>query len=76
MSSPPNSGYQARGGSLEGDQGDPGPIPRAWKKRRAANRISIPDSGPVAQGIEQRFPGPCVAGSNPARPAHILPGNL
>jgi hypothetical protein len=25
--------------------------------------------GPVAQGIEQRFPGPCVAGSNPARPA-------
>src|SRR5918998_5793868 len=25
--------------------------------------------GPVAQGIEQRFPGPCVAGSNPAGPA-------
>jgi hypothetical protein len=29
----------------------------------------LPLRGPVAQGIEQRFPGPCVAGSNPARPA-------
>ncbi len=28
--------------------------------------------GPVAQGIEQRFPGPCVAGSNPAGPALFL----
>jgi integrase len=28
--------------------------------------------GPVAQGIEQRFPGPCVAGSNPAGPALLF----
>src|SRR5829696_2586552 len=26
----------------------------------------LPRSAPVAQGIEQRFPKPCVAGSNPA----------
>ena len=26
----------------------------------------IPQSAPIAQGIEQRFPKPCVAGSNPA----------
>src|SRR5215208_4282282 len=31
----------------------------------------FPLRGPVAQGIEQRFPGPCVAGSNPARPASL-----
>jgi hypothetical protein len=28
--------------------------------------------GPVAQGIEQRFPVPCVGGSNPSRPALLL----
>src|SRR5215213_7049842 len=33
----------------------------------------FPLRGPVAQGIEQRFPGPCVAGSNPARPASFCP---
>jgi hypothetical protein len=36
----------------------------------------FPFRGPVAQGIEQRFPGPCVAGSNPARPAFRSSGNL
>jgi hypothetical protein len=27
---------------------------------------------PVAQGIERRFPKPCVAGSNPARGANVM----
>src|SRR5215212_1424650 len=45
---------------------------RPLKRRRRYGNIpsrSPPLRGPVAQGIEQRFPGPCVAGSNPARPA-------
>src|SRR5215203_4752960 len=29
--------------------------------------------GPVAQGIEQWFPVPCVGGSNPSRPASFSP---
>src|SRR5918993_73492 len=45
---------------------------RPLKRRRRYGNIrgrSPLLRGPVAQGIEQRFPGPCVAGSNPARPA-------
>src|SRR5829696_2784590 len=35
----------------------------------------LPRSAPIAQGIEQRFPKPCVAGSNPAGGAFpFLPG--
>src|SRR5918994_3594490 len=47
-------------------------LPRPLKRRRRYGNIpgrSPLLRGPVAQGIEQRFPGPCVAGSNPARPA-------
>ena len=37
---------------------------------RVTHRVTHPDThyshAPVAQGIEQRFPKPCVAGSNPA----------
>src|SRR5215207_464852 len=36
----------------------------------------FPLCGPVAQGIEQRFPVPCVGGSNPSRPALRLPPKL
>jgi hypothetical protein len=32
----------------------------------------FPLCGPVAQGIEQRFPVPCVGGSNPSRPASLF----
>ena len=31
------------------------------------------DPAPIAQGIEQGFPKPCVAGSNPAGGAYIHP---
>ena len=31
-------------------------------------------SAPVAQGIERRFPKPCVAGSNPAGGANVFAG--
>src|SRR5688500_16740837 len=48
---------------------------RPLKRRRRYGNITGRSPlmrGPVAQGIEQRFPGPCVAGSNPARPASAL----
>jgi hypothetical protein len=38
----------------------------------AAPRIACDLSALVAQGIERRFPKPCVAGSNPAEGAKVL----
>ena len=33
----------------------------------------LPTPASIAQGIEHRFPKPCVAGSNPARGTTVLP---
>ena len=35
--------------------------------------LSIGESAPVAQGIERRFPKPCVGGSNPLGSANLKP---
>ena len=35
--------------------------------------LSIGKSAPVAQGIERRFPKPCVGGSNPLGSANLKP---
>src|ERR1017187_9219124 len=41
-------------------------------RRAAVGRLVLRDPAPVAQGIERRFPKPCVAGSNPAWGAKLL----
>ena len=53
-------------GRLRGRHGAGAHVPKldtGWIKRVPA---------PVAQGTEQRFPKPCVAGSSPARGTHLF----
>ncbi len=68
------SAPEALGGNRPGEQA---PVEVAAKEVIAADEWQangmredgwqrIPQSAPIAQGIEQRFPKPCVAGSNPA----------
>jgi hypothetical protein len=69
---------QTRTGALEDS-----PTPIAPHSLRPSRTMSTgpefsamysPSPAPVAQGIERRFPKPCVAGSNPAGGANVVAG--
>ena len=71
---------RALGGNRPGEQA---PVEVAAKEVIAADEWQangmredgwqrIPQSAPIAQGIEQRFPKPCVVGSNPAGGADVM----
>src|SRR5579859_209707 len=56
-------------------------VARVWRGLRLAGAVGytggVRSYGAVAQGIEHRFPKPCVAGSNPVSPTNYMrPGRF
>ena len=67
---------RARQSSAPSQRAEPGAEPhlpsRSWPIRRTFSTTLSTGPAPVAQGIEHRFPKPCVAGSNPAGGAILV----